>query len=356
MTRKENTIRAWRRQTPDWIPISSGFPYLDWEKFGYDVNELEDICLKHSILLPDFVRGSLKKNHEAVKELYPDMVEEQSYTDYWGCVWKTIHTGMLGVVIFHPLADAGRKLEAPDPDKNDGLRAINWEKLQKDAKFSKEHGDLFGVGLPHGHTFLRAQDIRGYADFIQDIADEEPIAEKLLDIITDFNEKLVKRMLALSPDVFYIPEDLGMQTSPMITPAMFSQYIAPCYRRLTKPVKEHGILIHQHSDGYIMPLLDNLIETGCDIINLQDLVNGIDNIREATAGRIAIDLDIDRQKITVFGTVGDIDDHIRECVSKLGYREGGLSLCYQPWPPTPPENVDAVWTAMEKYCVKEYIN
>ena len=82
--------------------------------------------------------------------------------------------------------------------------------------------------------------------------------------------------------------------------------------------------------------------------NLQALVNGIDNLAKHVKGRVAIDLDIDRQSVTVNGC-GDIDDHIRECVAKLGSPAGGLWLCYQPWPPTPPRNLDAVFAAMEKY-------
>ena len=87
---------------------------------------------------------------------------------------------------------------------------------------------------------------------------------------------------------------------------------------------------------------------GVAVLNLQDLVNGNDNIATHVKGRVAIDLDIDRQSVTVNGC-GDIDDHIRECVAKLGSPAGGLWLCYQPWPPTPPRNLDAVFAAMEKY-------
>ena len=46
---------------------------------------------------------------------------------------------------------------------------------------------------------------------------------------------------------------------------------------------------------------------GVDVLNLQDLVNGIDWIREHLAGRCCIELDVDRQKITPYGTPADID-------------------------------------------------
>ena len=67
---------------------------------------------------------------------------------------------------------------------------------------------------------------------------------------------------------------------------------------------------------------------------------------------MAIDLDLDRQEITVKGSPRDVEHHVRECVEKLGSPEGGLSLCYQPWPPTPLENVRAVFDAMERFCTR----
>ncbi len=357
MTHRENLIRAWRRQTPQWIPIGSGLPFLNWGSFGYDVDELEAVCMRHSILFPGYEKGTLAKNHAAVPELYPDLVAGQPYTDAWGCVWETVHTGMVGAVTRHPLSEwegFDERYRSPDPDKTDGVRSLDWDALRLAAGQARQNGDLFGCGLPHGHTFLRVQDLRGYENFVLDMADEEPRIVRLLELVSDFNLELIRRFISLRPDFITIAEDLGMQNSPMLTPGDFAEYISPCYNKITRPVKEAGIIVHEHSDGYILPLMDEIISTGGDVINLQDLVNGVDEIARQLKGRISIDLDIDRQSVTVFGSSRDIDDHIRECVMKLGDKSGGLSLVYQPWPMTPAANMDAVFTAMEKYAVLEY--
>ena len=107
--------------------------------------------------------------------------------------------------------------------------------------------------------------------------------------------------------------------------------------------------IYMHSDGDIRSLVGDLIDAGVFVFNLQDLVNGIDWIRDNLKGKVAIDLDIDRQKITVFGTPAEIDAHIRNAVATLGDREGGLLLKYGLYPGTPIENVRAVADAMERY-------
>ena len=43
-------------------------------------------------------------------------------------------------------------------------------------------------------------------------------------------------------------------------------------------LQDAGVIINTHSDGYIMELVDDLLDCGCDILNPQDLCNGIDEI------------------------------------------------------------------------------
>ena len=104
-----------------------------------------------------------------------------------------------------------------------------------------------------------------------------------------------------------------------------------------------------HSDGDIRSLVDDIVDSGVEVINLQDLVNGIDWIAERFRGKTCVELDIDRQKVTPFGTPEQIDDLIREEVSKIATPEGGLCMVYGLYPGVPLENAKAVMDAMEKY-------
>ena len=116
-----------------------------------------------------------------------------------------------------------------------------------------------------------------------------------------------------------------------------------------QPAKDANCIIHMHSDGDIRTLADDLVLSGVQVINLQDLVNGIDWIAEKYAGKVCIDLDIDRQKITPGGSPEQIDNLIHEEVQKLGHKEGGLMMIYGLYPGIPLENIKALMDAMEKY-------
>ena len=53
-----------------------------------------------------------------------------------------------------------------------------------------------------------------------------------------------------------------------------------------------------HSDGDVRMFAEDLVEAGVMVLNLQDLVNGVDWIRDTYRGKLCIELDIDRQSIT----------------------------------------------------------
>jgi len=160
---------------------------------------------------------------------------------------------------------------------------------------------------------------------------------------------IINKYLDLGVDILTYPEDLGMQNGPMLSPDYFRRYIKPSYQRLMKPARDKGVIVHMHSDGYIRELVDDIIDGGVEIINLQDLVNGIDWIADRFAGNVCVELDIDRQSITVNGTPQQVDALVREEVEKIGRKEGGLMMIYGLYPGTPLKNVKALMDAMEKY-------
>jgi hypothetical protein len=344
MTRRETVLRAVRFERPAHIPMSFHINAACWHH--YDLDALQDLMAAHPLLFPHFTRRDDVTPHYGLNQR-----ADAPYTDPWGCVWETTDDGITGTVRHHPLADwdAFDGYTPPDPAETDGTFPIDWARIRARAARQRAAGELVVGGLPHGHTFLRLQDIRGYENLILDMHDEEPRLQALIDMVADFNEGVVRRWLALKPDVMTYGEDLGMQVGPMLAPTHFRRYIKPVYRRLMAPARAQGCIVHMHSDGDIRTLADDLIDGGVDVINLQDLVNGIDWIAETFAGRTCVELDIDRQHVTVHGTPDEIDALIRAEVEALGNPAGGLMMIYGLYPGVPPANVNALMDAMERY-------
>ena len=340
-----NYLRAVRFERPDYIPMAFSINAACYHH--YDQDFLFDMQESHPLLFPGFVRP---KGHY-VPEYSLVARRDEPYTDDFGCLWKTADDGITGTVVGHPLKnwDAYRDYQFPDPERCMGIGPIDW--AQEETRIAKEKADGHFItrGLRHGHTFLQLCDLRGYDNLLFDMADEHPMLGDLIEKLEAFNAHIITRYADLGADMLSYPEDLGMQRGPMLSPSTFRTWIQPSYRRLMAIARDRGLAVHMHSDGDIRDLADDLIEGGVEVLNLQDLVNGIDWIRDKYKGRTCIDLDIDRQQVTVFGTPQQVDDLIRYEVTELGAREGGLTMIFGLYPGTPPDNVKALMDAMEKY-------
>jgi hypothetical protein len=359
MTRRENLLRAIRFERPDWVPTTFHINDACWHSYPQDF--LFDQMEAHPFLFPGFVRpkGRHSPDYAAVAR------RDEPFLDDWGCLWQTQDDGITGIVTKHPLADwsAFDVYAAPDPERRMGIGPVDWDAEAAGFAAAVAGGEAAVGSLRHGHTFLQLCDIRGYENLVYDMADGEPRLRRLVAMLEDFNAEILRRLLAAGAEIIAIPEDLGAQTGPMISPQWFREYIKPSYGRLVRLARDGGALVHMHSDGHLHALIDDIVDEGngggVDVMNLQDLVNGIDWIAArfgrrggAAVGRrrrICVELDVDRQSVTASGSPAQIDALIREEVEKLGGKEGGLMMIFGLYPGLPLENVAAVMDAMQKY-------
>ena len=346
MTPRENTLRAYTFRSPERIPFRILINYSCWDHYPED--ELAALVRRHPAVFPNPDRAAARPSRDSLPAFRR---AGERHVDSWGCVWETATDGVTGAVVEHAL-EQWEDFDAwtpPDPAREGGWGPHDWDKLARVAEDQHAAGRLLSSSLRHGHTFLTLTYLRGYADLLFDMTDDHPRLPELIAVVERFNAEHVRRGLALKPDVLKYPEDLGMQNGPMISPALFRKYIKPVYQRLMEPAREQGVLVNMHSDGRVMELAEDLLDCGIDVLNIQDLVNGIDEIAATFKGRVAIDLDVDRQNVTVSCSPKDVDDLIRESVEKLGSPEGGLSFIYGMYAPTPIANADALFAALEKY-------
>jgi hypothetical protein len=336
----ENTLRAIRFERPQYVPIVFWINPACWHHYPPDA--LLELVSRHLLLFPDPVSPPV---------LLPWECAGEPYIDSWGCTWATTDDGITGAVTEHPLADWDdlRSFTPPDPDQANGMASIDWRQIKENIAGIRREGKYPVGSLEHGHTFLRLSYLRGYERLLYDMTDGDPQLRRLIEMVETFSLGIVQRYVDLGVAMMRYPEDLGMQRGPMLAPRHLREYIKPVYERLMAPARRAGCLVHMHSDGDIRDLVDDLVVSGVDALNLQDLVNGLDWIAARLKGRICIDLDIDRQSVTRFGTPGQIDALIREEVEKLGSPAGGLTLIYGLYPGVPLENVRALMDALERY-------
>ena len=77
-------------------------------------------------------------------------------------------------------------------------------------------------------------------------------------------------------DGFALCADYCFNTGPFLSPALFSEYITPYLARLTKGYRDLGFYVIKHTDGNIMPILDQLVQTGPHALHSLDPQGGVD--------------------------------------------------------------------------------
>ncbi len=344
LSHRDNYLRAATFQRPQWIPCSVLISPASWIELR---EAAEEVALRHPRLFPGFRKGSVDFDNLPIPPYERVGVRHR---DAWGCIWQTHIEGLTGEVINSPLADWDDLAAFPQPDpltSNDQNNPPDWNTLAHRMQEARQKGQVASGGLPHGWFLMRLWYLRGFENLMHDIALGEPRLDELIDRLYRYASARVDRWLEAGPDVMYFPEDLGSQTSSLISPRHFRRYVLPTYQELMQRCHDRGVLVHMHSDGNLIRIADELLEAGVDIINPQDLCNGIGELKRVFKGRVAMELDIDRQSVIPFGTRRQVRELIEEEVRELGSPEGGLMMVAGIYPSTPPEQIDALCEAME---------
>jgi hypothetical protein len=253
----------------------------------------------------------------------PDMdARPRSGIDAWGCRWENIGSSRLGEVKESPLVswdDLG-KLAVPDPSLPE-----RWESLpQQIAVFPDRYIMAYGVSL-----YERSHYLRGLEQLWVDLLlDPDKVAE-LLDILVQLNLESVKRYAAFGVDGYFMGDDWGLQDRLMISPQLWRDVFKPCYKQIFEECHAHGMHTILHSCGYIVDILDDLIDIGLDVIQMDQQENmGLELLGNRFGGRITFWSPVDIQNTMASGDTARIRAYCHAMAAHLGRRNGGFIAKY----------------------------
>ena len=342
--RTVNFLKTIYFDTPEWTPCSVSLLPATWIKYR---EQLEELVLAHPRVFPGYTAGS--KDFDAIQD---PMYELGRRTDCWGTVWENVDRGLSSYPQSYPLKDWADYDDyvSPDPLTDDVFGERDWEAVRRELFDAEQRGGLAtGGGLQHGFMYMRLFYLRGFENLMVDLATDDPRIWQLIQMVEDYNSVVIREYLELGANHISLGDDLGLQGALPMSPAMWRRAIKPSYDRMLRPCREADVPVSLHTDGHILEIIPDLVEVGVRLLNPQIRANGLEGLQEVARGRVALNQDLDRQ-LFPFATPSEIEDHIGAVFEGLYLLEGGLMLIAECAPDVPLENIEAICTALERFC------
>ena len=131
--------------------------------------------------------------------------------------------------------------------------------------------------LTHGDATFAIPDGNNLEEFSYRLVDEPEILKEEADAMVDEAlEKAGQYERSGLLDGFILCSDYCFNTGPFLSPAMFGEFVTPYLKRLVKSYRDMGFYTIKHTDGNIMPILDQLAEARPHALHSIDPQAGVD--------------------------------------------------------------------------------
>jgi uroporphyrinogen decarboxylase len=235
---------------------------------------------------------------------------------------------------------------------DDYLRA-----LQQEAKRLYEETDYAILGSFGGAFLEGGQGLRGWDQFMLDLAGDRALAEAILDRMLKSYLRNVELYLDAVGDYIQVIQmggDMGTQNGPQIRPKMYYEIFQPrekaLWGRIHQLKPEVGVFLH--CCGGIYDLIPGIIDAGCDILNpVQISARGMDPLRlkQEFGEKICFwGGGCDTQKVLPFASPEEVYQHTRQNIDIFAPGSGFVfSQVHNIQAGVPAENILAMLQAVK---------
>ena len=360
MTSKERVQTAMDHKEPDRVPYMSTFvPEVVLKLKEIFKKEIENIGTEIELKYQGMTELDIFFGHDmllltyGMSTGYYRETDSDTYYDEWGIRWGKIHyetvngNGYYTEIVEFPLAEdsAIDSYIPPNPDNEDMGYA---EEII--AAYGKEK---YICGIIDCSIFEAQKYLRGITQSLIDLAADKDLSHKIMDMSVEYHLKLGYKLIDRGVDLLWLADDYGAEHTMIISPGTFREMIKPKMGYMIGELRKRNknIKIAFHSDGYIEPIIPDLIEVGVDLLNpIQPESMNPAEIKKKYGKNIALWGTISTQSTLPFKGPKEVDEEVRERIRTCA-PGGGFLLA-----PThniqldvPFANIEAFYTAIKKY-------
>ncbi|HEY3398958.1 MAG TPA: uroporphyrinogen decarboxylase family protein [Armatimonadota bacterium] len=283
MTPRETLLQALRRETPSGLP-----PHLELE---YQLTEItpgiEQVALRAPML--EGVTGAARQ--EALKRNAEMWVKVAQRFD-WSCIM--------------------------------GLHWLDLEDQCASFGYVREiAGDTYMLGTSADGTF-GIPDGAHMMDQVIWFTEHPEEALEAAQGYVDIDHARIRALVEAGAEVIFMCADYCFNDGPFLSPTMFGKFVTPFLTQQADNIRALGAYSVKHTDGNIMPILDQLVASGVDGLHSLDPMAGVDiaEVRRLYGDRIALVGNVNCAWVQA-GTKQQIEQSARYCLEHGGVGQPG---------------------------------
>jgi uroporphyrinogen-III decarboxylase len=258
-----------------------------------------------------------------------------------------------GMPMSHPLADATLREvhDYPWPDP----RWMDVSRLRAEAlAWGGQYAMLGGDWSPFWHDAI---DLLGMENLLLKMTDAPELVDAVLGHVVDYYAAVSQRIFdaaADALDIFFVGNDFGSQTGPLIGEAAFRRFLFPHLQRLARLGHGYGLKVMMHCCGSFAPLMPAMIEAGLDGLQaLQPSGRGMEpaQLKAAFGGKLVFNGCIDSHHVLIDGAPEFVRERTREILEVMKPGGGYVVSASHDYilEETPVENVLAMFDAAREF-------
>ena len=166
--------------------------------------------------------------------------------------------------------------------------------------------------------FERAALQVGLRDFLRCMYKAPSFANGVLKGNYEYSLELGKSLLDAGAEFILIGDDIADNHGPMMSVKLFKEFIHPYYKNLVGSLKKRGAKVIFHSDGNLLPIIDDILDWGIDGLHPIDPgAMDIFQFKREYGSKVTVVGGVDMAKLLPFGSEEDVERAVKEVISRV---------------------------------------
>jgi uroporphyrinogen decarboxylase len=203
-----------------------------------------------------------------------------------------------------------------------------------------------------GGIFTRVWRIMGYENFCYGLVDQPELVATLFRRVGETQLTVFERIVEMDGiGAMWYGDDLAYTEGMMVSPQVLREHMFPYLREMGRICQRKDLPFILHSDGYLWPIMDDLLEIGFNAIHpIEPKAMDLGELKEKLGHRLCFLGAIDLGEVLTRGDPTVVDEAVRQRIRDTAPGGGygvGSSNTVAHW--VPMENYVAMLVAARKY-------